>query len=355
MRSLAPEIPLGSTMLAQSVRQPQPPHLVLAARALVLSGVLAFALAGSSPAQLKGHYTPGFTGLQNGTQPSAGLSVILPLTLYTTNDIRNDVGDRVGVQPRINVSLITPSLTWVTKTKFLGGNFGMSAIPIAFSKSRIEGTALNETGSFALTDIYVQPIQLGWHRRRADFLAGYGVFVPTGEWELGGTENAGLGMWSHQVQGGATFFFDARHEWTFSTLGSYEFHSRKKNADITVGDIMTVEGGMGRSFYRSETTNGASVTALAARLGLVYYAQFKMTADSVSSLTPLLEKRKDQVWAVGLEGSVMIPKSRMMLNVRTLPEFAARNRTQGWTWQFAVSYGLKPLTRPGGRSDDEDR
>jgi hypothetical protein len=49
----------------------------------------------------------------------------------------------------------------------------------------------------------VNPVQLGWHTPRADYLAGYTVFIPVGEWELGGDDNTGLGMWS-TLPGGTT-------------------------------------------------------------------------------------------------------------------------------------------------------
>jgi hypothetical protein len=75
-----------------------------------------------------------------------------------------------------------------------GANLGGSVVPIAFLKSRIEGSSLDVPGSFAFTDITVQPVQLGWHPKRADVVVGYSLFLPTGKWELGGSENSGLGL-----------------------------------------------------------------------------------------------------------------------------------------------------------------
>ncbi|MND61322.1 transporter [Solitalea canadensis] len=50
---------------------------------------------------------------------------------------------------------------------------------------------------FAFTDIYLQPIQLGWHTKSADFTVDYGMFIPTGKYTLGG-ENSGLGMFINE-------------------------------------------------------------------------------------------------------------------------------------------------------------
>jgi hypothetical protein len=79
-----------------------------------------------------------------------------------------------------------------------------------FSTIRPERAALEpfET-DWAFNDTYVVPLHLGWHTPRADFVAGYGFFAPTGKYEAGGLDNVGLGMWSHEVQGGTTVYLDA--------------------------------------------------------------------------------------------------------------------------------------------------
>jgi hypothetical protein len=308
--------------------------------------MISLILAGDACAQLKGHYVAGFTGLQNGTMPPPGITVFLPVYFYTTDDIRNDAGESIGAHPRINESFIGPGVAWVTNVKILGGNLGGSAAPIAFIKSRIEGNSLDVPGSFEFTDIVVQPIQLGWHSPRADFVAGYSLFMPTGKWKLNGSENSGLGMWSSLFQAGTTLNLDNQHKWTFSTLAGYEIHSHKKDTDLLkVGDILTLEGGLGRTFLKLEMAGNTPVPTLITNVGVVYYAQFKVTGDQGGALTPLLEGRKDRVFAAGVEGNVIIPKSRLVFGLRVEPEFGARNRTQGWTFLFTAAYELKSLVK----------
>src|SRR6478736_7792880 len=263
-------------------------------------GMLSVVVTAGAQAQLKGHYVPGFAGLQSGTQPPPGISVFLPIYFYTTDDIRDDDGNSIGANPRVNASFLGPGIAVVTNVKILGGNFGASVAPLNFIKSRIEGNSLDVPGSFAFTDMYVQPIQLGWEKARADFVAGYSFFAPTGKWELGGDDNAGLGMWSNLVQAGTTLHLDTKHEWTLSSLGSYEIHSHKKDTDIKVGDILTVEGGLGKTFLKLEMAGGKPVPTLVTNLGLVYYGQFKMTSDKAGQGTALFEGSKDRVVGVGL-------------------------------------------------------
>ena len=86
---------------------------------------LAFTLVSSgAEAQLKGHYVPGFTGLQNGSQGSPALTFVLPLFFYTTDTLKDSDGETLGAHPRINSSFLGPALFWVTNVKLFGGNLG---------------------------------------------------------------------------------------------------------------------------------------------------------------------------------------------------------------------------------------
>lgn len=305
------------------------------------SGLLSLADVGEAAAQLKGHYVPGFTALMDGTQPPPGISIALPIYYYTTNDIRNDAGDRIGISPRINVTFVGPVVAWVTNKKLFGGNYGGYIAPLAFIKSRIEGKSLDVPGSWAFTDIELQPLQLGWETKKANFITGWSLFFPTGKWELGGSDNSGLGMWSNLFQAGTTLHLDTKHLWNFSTLAGYEIHSHKRGSDLRVGDILVFEGGLGRTFVRLSTEGGKPTPSLVTDVGVVYYASFKVTSDQAAVGTSFLENRKDRVYAVGVEGSFVFPKSGWVLGLRVEPEFGARNRTQGLTLVLTTAYQLK--------------
>ena len=316
--------------------------------AAVIVAALALTPAGQLDAQLRGHYIPGFTGLQNGTQPPRGYVLLMPVYFYPADDIRGDDGESLGLDASIDMTFIGLGVAWSTKHRFLGATLGGSAIPFAFMKSRVEGRSLDLDGSFAFTDAYVQPLQLGWRTSAADLVLGYGFFLPTGEWELGATDNAGLGMWSQLIQAGTTVKLDRRNAWTFSTLGSYEWHTKKEEGDIRVGDILTVEGGLGRSFH---TMDGSTpVPSRITTLGLVYYGQFKLASDEAPVITPILEGRKDRVWGIGAEANIVVPRSGLALGLRVATEFEALNRTQGWTFMLNTGYVLRSLVTTAGAS-----
>jgi hypothetical protein len=313
---------------------------------LLVAVPLAMVIPARARAQLKGLYVAGFSGLQDGTQPPPSITVYLPLYFYTTDDTRDSDGHRIGPHPRVNVTFVGPTVGWVTNIKVWNANLGGSIAPVAWIKSRLEGNVLDVPGQFKFTDTYVQPVQLGWKTHRADFVAGYGLFVPTGKWSLGGRDNSGLGMWSSLFQGGTTLHLDQHNEWTFSTLASYEINSHKKTTDIKPGNGLTFEGGLGRTFYsKMKMVGGNPEPTLVTTFGAVYYAQFKVASDDGALITALAAGAKDRVYAAGLEGSMAIPAKNLAFDLRVEPEFGARSRTQGWTVMFTAGYQIKSLLK----------
>jgi hypothetical protein len=293
-------------------------------------------------AQLKGHYVPGFSGLQNGSQGPPAITIVLPVYFYTTDTLKDDNGNTLSEHPEITSSFVGPGVVWVTNFKILGGNYGGQFLPITFMKARIEGPSLDVPGSFAFSDIYAQPFQLGWEKPRADFVGGWGVFMPTGKWSKGGQDNSGLGMWSNLFQAGTTVRLDNKRAWSASTLASYEIHSDKKDTDIKVGNILTLEGGLARSFYKA--VKGTPIPQITT-IGLVYYGQFKVTADSALLFNTVLQNRKDHVGGLGGEVSFFLPRPKLLIGLRVEPEFSAIDRTQGLTYVVTLGYQAKSLMK----------
>jgi hypothetical protein len=82
-------------------------------------------------------------------------------------------------------------------------------------------------------------------------------------------------------------------------------------------------------------------------LGVVYYTQFKVTSDEGNG--PLVDRFlagiKDRVFAVGAEANIFLPKPKLLLAARVMPEFGARNRTQGLAMLFTIGWQAKSLLR----------
>jgi hypothetical protein len=118
----------------------------------------------------------------------------------------------------------------VTAKKILGGFYSYQILFPAIVNNRIQGTEIDANPGAGLTDSSVTPINLGWHFKRADAVAAYNIFVPTGRYTDGASDNTGLGMWGHEVALGTTVYLDAARQYHAATMASFDFQSKRKTA-----------------------------------------------------------------------------------------------------------------------------
>jgi len=282
--------------------------------------ICALAVSVSLKAQYLGDQLVGLTGLKAGSQPPPGTYVTLPL-YYGHYDIStyNAQGDQIlkNSTASLNVFML-PSLQIVAPFKVLGASVGAS-----FSEWIINGVLNQATlnfqrsSSYAYGDIYIQPLVLGWHLARADVTAGYAFFAPTG------AGLAGRHMWVNELDLGTTVYLDPAKHFNASAMMFYDFNRPKRNTNITVGDIVTLTGGIGRSFLKG-----------AANAGVAYGAQWKTTHDSGSDIPPFLPITNGRVFGVGPE--------------LDMPVFA-KGRNVGIV-QFRYLWLPGPKTEFGGRA-----
>ena len=305
--------------------------------------LFAFLLLGfSSQAQYKGDDIPGFLGLQSGTQAPPGLYVGNVVWIYPTDTIKDNKGNTVGQQRgQLTSTADVILIDLVTNYKLLGAEVGFQAA-IPFIKNRLQFNSLDVSTSFAFTDMFISPIVLGWHGKRTDVMADYNLYIPTGRFSAGGNNNTGLGMWGNEFFVGPTIYLDQKKLWSVAGTFALEFHTNKKGTNINVGDMATVQGGVGRTFYRKVSGPIPEIF----NFGAAYYAQFKVTGDSGSDIPPALQGFKDRVFGLGPEFNVFFPAPKITLLVRYEPEFGARVRTQGQTVVFELVWVAKSLVKP---------
>jgi hypothetical protein len=307
-----------------------------------VTGTLTAALVlASSPAraQFLGHNFRGDFGLQSGSQPAPGLNLSVMYLRYSADVLRDRNGDefRADIPGEVATNGIAAGIYYVTEKKFLGANYGFMAFP-AFTDNKLEVPILSvdQEQDFGFTDLYFQPLNLGWHRERADFIAGFGVYAPTGRYDVADDDNRGLGMWSFELLAGTTLFFDEAKSWSFAATVFYETHTTKRDTDIKVGDLVTLEGGFGKSFMEG-----------AVSVGLAYYGQWKVTDDDVGrDLEMLLEGRRlgrNRVYGFGPEVTVPIAtKSKLiaLINARYFWETGARTTLEGQTFLVTATFPI---------------
>ena len=287
-------------------------------------------------AQYMGNNFHGDFGVNSGSQAGPGFYVGIPFAQWNINEIKNADGNLVlGDQfEGFDFRATFPTIIVVTPKKLLGANYGfMAAVP--FSAKMPERTFSEDVGGdWGLSDLYVVPLYLGWHTPRADFVAGYGFYAPTGQYEAGANDNVGLGMWSQEIQGGTTVFFDAAKKYSAATTAYLEFHSDKKDQDLKVGTLLTLEGGVA---YNVPKIGGA--------FGVGYYLQNKLSDDTgadvpLTALQALNLYGKNRVFGIGPDVTMAVFKKSGtigLVNFRYLWESAGKSTFQGSTFLIGLT------------------
>ena len=287
-------------------------------------------------AQLSGFNVKGDMGLAAGTQAPPGIAYGFMLLNYNTGRINNKDGTQVNASGSVNVFGGAPLVSVVTKKKFLGANYGfMIVLPVL--NSALETPRFVSNPSAGLGDLYVVPVQLGWHMKQADATVSYGLFAPTGRYTAGADNNTGFGMWGHELNLGTTVYSGEKKTWHVATNAALEFHSTKRDSVQQVGNLLTLEGGVGRNFL-----HGLS------KVGLIYYSQWKISDDKLGPLPTLLVTGRNSSSALGPEVTFpIVPKKRgklyAIVTARYEWEVYARTTTQGNAFVVGVFFPLKPI------------
>src|SRR4029079_8420377 len=104
--------------------------------------------------------------------------------------------------------------------------------------------------------------------------------------------------------------------------------------DVKVGQLLTLEGGGGKSFLHG-----------AASVGVAYYAQWKVTSDEIGFSAPVTQAAgipdKHRVFGFGPDVTIPIATSTRLIslvNVRYLWETGARIKTQGNSFLLTATF-----------------
>lgn len=225
---------------------------------------LTLLLAVPAQAQLNGSHSLGDFGVQSGSQPQPGFYAALFYLRYDTDTIKDANGKTIRLSQdapgSVAISAAAPILWYVSKTKFLGANYGaLLVLPWANASIEAPAFAIGNTVSTSFADLAIRPLDLGWHAKRADMAAGFQVYAPTGKYERGGSDNIGKGMWTYEPFAGTTVYFDEKRTVSLATTAFWELHGKKKDTDVKVGQILTLEGGLGKSYLGGGLILGAAV------------------------------------------------------------------------------------------------
>ena len=296
------------------------------------------AVPADSAAQLNGQNIKGDAGLKSGSQAPPGMYVAIPLWFYTADAVKDGDGDEL-LAGSLDAALFGAALNVVTTRKLLGANYGFLVV-LPWANNRLQGVDdFDSNPGAGLTDMFIQPINLGWHGPRADFTAAYGLYLPTGRYEDGADNNTGLGMWAQEFLVGTTVYLNERRTLHAATTATVDVQSAKEDSTTKVGSILNLEGGIGADFL------GGGLTT-----GLAYYGTFKLTEDRFDARLPsVLIRGKNRVWGLGPEVSLAIAANKTVygfVTVRYQWEIGSRTTTEGAAWNILATFPIPPIRLP---------
>jgi hypothetical protein len=308
-------------------------------RSLIVTGcTLYVVLLGATPAQaqLNTQHVKGAVGLKSGSQPPPHVYVIAPLLyIYNTDTVKNANGDKVPIDATITSVAYAGGVSVVTSKKFLGGFYGYQILAPVGVNNRLQGTEIDSNPGPGISDSAVVPFSLGWHFKRADATASYSIYIPTGRYTDGASNNTGFGMWGHEVGVGTTVYLNDAKQYHASALASFDFQSKKEDSETKVGNTMNIEGGVGGDFLKG----GLSA-------GVAYYWSGKLTQDHIEGFADILVRGKNKVFALGPEVTLALAKGDTVygfLKVNYEWEVYARTTTQGSELQIAATFLVPSL------------
>ncbi len=300
-------------------------------KVIAFSTLFVAALMVDDPAQAqeRGQYLPGFRGLNAGVQAPPGFTYANYFFWYPTSTLKNSSGDKVPLNFDLNLVADLNVFAYITKSKILGANYGFTVL-LPFTNTAASLPQLGPgIGAGGIGDMYFEPINLGWKLAKGNVYASYGFMAPTGRFDPAGFDTTTTDFWGHWLTLAGTRNFGKMNLWQVSGSSVWEFHHGKRHEDVKVGENVTFEYGIGKTFLKNQ---GKQLI----QFGAVGYAEFQLANDSGTDVSLFNQGNKDRVFALGPEFGVILPQKKFNLLVRALPEFGARSRTQGFTLVVAV-------------------
>jgi hypothetical protein len=321
---------------------------------------LAMCCASPLLAQQKGQYVPGQYGLNAGAIPDPGVTYANMALNYSAGTLNNANGNPVsGITGNYAFWADENIFYYVSDHKFLGGYF-MPYVVLPFANGSLTASGpLNlpqfgiNGGGYGLADMYVQPLNIGWHLKRADVIAGYGFTAPTGRYSAapGTTDNVGSGYWGNNITTNTTVYL-TKNKGTSANLATvWEIHGQKDLTMVvtgtplkeTPGQAFSTEWGLGQVLPLKKDFSRLL------QVGVIGYDQWQITDNSGSTVlgTPASAVPSYSGHAVGFQTNFILPTKGLNLFFKYYDEYRAIARPEGRTIVFGGSYTLKiPKTHP---------
>ena len=295
-------------------------------------------------AQQKGQYVPGQFGLNSGIVPDPGLTYVNLALNYSADQLNDQHGNAFpAVTGTYSFWVDENIFMYVPKHKILGGYYAPYISVNAATGSLVADFALlnglnlnSVAGGSGLADTWVEPLNLGWHLKRADLNIGYGFMAPTGRFEPGASDNVGSGYWGNNLTAGGTFYITKNKGTSANIYTDWEGHTRKHGTNITPGQAFTLEWGLGQALPLKKDES------IIGQLGFVGYDQWQVS-DNAGTVGPIQASRIPHysVHALGVQANLIAPEKGFLAFFKYYGEYVANARVQGRTIVFGFNYTFR--------------
>jgi len=258
----------------------------------------------------------GTLGLDAGVQGPPGVHLAERFLFFEADRLLGRDGDPLPVRGLDFRSIA--NVVGVGVTLQLGdgaGPFWTSAfaVPAARVRTRAELPAISFDRE-GLGDLAIEPMKLGWRSSRFDVIGSYDVYAPTQQLNRKGIARS---QWTHQLSAGGTLWLDDGRGFRLTALASWNLYERKSGIDLTRGQTVQVQGGLGGRFLRIVD------------LGVATYALWQVQDDHGADLPPQVAGLRERAVGIGPEMGVLLPWIRSKFTVRYEWGIAGRSRLDG--------------------------
>jgi len=267
------------------------------------------------------------------------------------------LGLNLGGNGSLDLFVDQNAFIWTSPYKALGATYGFLVdVPFAIAHANgagsIEPVLSLGAGSLALpsiqssasatkggiTDMHVEPINLGWHFRQLDAIISSGFFAPAGPYNSNAKLNIGYGHWTGVFGVGGVAYADAERTWSLSIYTHYLLYGSQMGRNYTLGDVVPFEWGVGKSLNLS---NGILKQVT---LGAVGYAQWQVTNNQLdlnpttriaTSAVNVLEHTSARVYSAG--PAINLLTKYGLFSLRYYEEFGANATPSGRQLMFSLT------------------
>jgi hypothetical protein len=200
-------------------------------------------------------------------------------------------------------------------------------------------------GGGGLADLWVQPIGLGWHLKRADLQVGEAMMLPTGRYTPGASDNVGTGYFGNHLLSGTTVYITKNKGTSANLFTDWEVHGGRpgtNGTNKTPGQAFTMEWGLGQVLPLKKDFSQLL------QIGLIGYDQWQVTANggtvpigSTNFTLPASLLPYYSVHAIGGQGTYILPMKNLTFYVKGEHEYTAYSHFVGTTIVFGGVWTLR--------------